>query len=106
MAAKLKTKYEFFLSGSLASVLKRTATEQGRTVDALVADALRGFLRMVGESGAVPEKWRAVPIDDDTEAVLAEYATDLDDDQTGSLMRAVVLYFDRVAENKRRTGSY
>ncbi len=104
--ATLKAKTEVYLPGKLAARLTEAATEQGWTVDELVQDALQGFLRMMEEFGVVPERWRAVPIDADTEVVIKSFAEELGDAETLHLDTALMIFFHQAAETKRKTGKY
>jgi len=104
--ATLKSKTEVYLPGKLVARLSKAAAEQGWTVDELVADALRGYLRMAEESGTVPQRWRAVPVDSETEATIKAYSEELGDAETLHLETALVVFFDQAAESKRKTGHF
>lgn len=106
MEAKLKAKTEVFLPAKLTTRLRKTAEEQGWTVDELIQDALNGFLSMVEEFGPVPQSWRAVPINAETEATIKDFTKELGDSETLHLDTALMIFFFQAAETKRKSGHY
>lgn len=103
--ARLKQTLEIHLPMRVAAVLAEEATNQGSVVGTLAATVLTKWAAMV-EAGGQTECWKPVPVDVETDAIIRAYTEELGESETFHLANALMIFFDRAAEAKRKTGNY
>lgn len=89
----------------VAELLGGLAKSTGCSVGAAAAAVLTEWARMADVMGA-DAMWRAVPIDDETAAILLDYTDELGDADVLHLATALSVFFLNAAESKESNGEY